>query len=635
MVTKSKLTKKEVGILDKIAEAVSANETQRKIHIVARLINDFIEGLQWKEWDIEKGIVKDIPIPRNKRRKKERVVSNFVYPLAKTQKAIVLHSMPKVTAIPESAEDIYDVLGAEMGVRIVEYIHRRLLMKKRANKFGDILFSYGGVVLHPFIEKDRKDKNVLNARFFPPTQFYPYPVGCDDVEDLLGAVWEREVSVDIMKAMYPEIDFIAQKKKEDYTGPAIGEANKEKKRMVTIRDDWRKPFYKDKGHFVRTWEDKIIDKEYIDEFPHDHGELPYILVNENDRTEGIFGFPSAKLILNRQVDFNKAESLLAELRKMIPKLLISYESKVNPKDMIDIMQTVIEFMGDTENARPSYTSIPQVSPALIQGASTIPQQAEHTMGLHQTVMRAETIGSIQSGVGIQSLEEQDLRRQLPLYNNLACGYEAFYGQGYKLIKQYYDPAKIKSILGDKGVFYYTAFKSIKLSPMTFEIEAKSIQPKSIAVEQERAVQAAQYGAIDFSNPKEKREFLKIILPDRMAERFAPDIREEKLAQAENIRMLAGEKVNVNPFDNDQIHIDEINTIIKNPIFDKFKNGSKEQMRVAAVFLAHRAMHDKRMQEKFNKMMKFKQQMEGVPGQGQGGAGQPPVMPTPGAGTGGM
>ena len=611
----TKLTKKEVGIIDNIKEAVAVNETQRKIHIIAKLINDFIEGLQWKEWDIEKGIVKDIPIPKDKRRKKERTVANFIYPLAKTQKAITLHAMPKITAIPESLEDIYDVLGAEIGVRIVEYIHRRLLMKKRANKFGDILFSYGGAVLHPFIEKDRNKKNKLNTRIFPPTQLYPYPAGCDNWEDVLGAVWEREVPMAIMQAMYPGVDFTADTHDEDHTGPAIPEKNKEKKKMVLIHDDWRKPFYKDKGHFVRTWNKKIIDKEHIDEFPYEHGEVPYILINENARTEGLFGYPSVQLVLNRQVDYNKAESLLAELRKMIPKLLVPWESKVNPKDMIDIMQTVIEFVA--EGGTPTYTAVQPVNPAIIEGSRNIPQQAEHTMGLHQTVMRAETIGSIQSGIGIQSLEEQDLRRQLPLYNNLACGYETFYGQGYNLIKQYYGSGQVKSILGDKGELYYTAFKSIKLSPMTFEIEAKTIQPRSEAVEQERAMQAAQYGAIDFSDRREKIEFFKIVLPNRMAERFAPEIREQKLAQAENIRMLKGEKVNVNAFDDDKIHIEEINTIIKNPLFNKLK---EEKVKIASAFLAHRAMHDKRMQAKIDKMMKMRQQMEGAPGQGQGQPG---------------
>lgn len=620
--TKAK-TKKHEKILAEVEEITSYNEIQLKLRTMATLINDFIENDQWKEFDARNNVIRNIIVPKKKRKRKERTVANIIFPLWKTYKALVLMSIPKVTASPVD-EDVLDNFAAEAGEIIVRYIERLLLMKRKRDYMCNILFSYGGVVSHPFIrEVGEKKRKVLDNKFFPPSQLFPYPHNATTWEDVIACDWQRMVPLDIVTADYPGFNFVGEDTKEELT-PAKQDQDQESKTkdMLCLHDFYKKPVGTDQGSFVRIANNQVIDDEFIDEYPYEHGDIPYMLMNENHLGQGIFGFPSLYLILSRQVDFNKAESLLAELRKIIPKLLIREESKIHPKQLYDITQTIIEYLG--EGGAPQFTGPPPVNQALVQGVQTIPAQAEHTVGLHQVTLRSESIGSLQSGVAIQSLQEQDTRRVFPLIYNLKNGYEEFYTQSYELIRQYYSVDQIKSILGDKGVLHYMAYKKIKLSPLTFEITTDSLYPKSKAADQERAVQAAQYGAINMEDPYQRRQYLSILLPD-MAEAFSKEVREEKLARWENTQMLAGKDVVPDDDDDDKIHTDVVNEIIKDPRFRELMTGKEKERQIAARFFAHRTLHSQRSKEKMEEVLKMQAKAQQMTG--QGGSGPMP----PGAG----
>jgi len=248
----------------------------------------------------------------------------------------------------------------------------------------------------------------------------------------------------------------------------------------------------------------------------------------------------------------------------------------------------------------------------------VARQMEHTACLHEVLLRGETVGSLQSGIPIQSLQQQDLTKQFPLSKSLKAGLEVMYTQGYELIRQWGEKDHILEILGDKGVLHYAAYKTIKLSPMTFEVDAESVHPRNKAVDVENAIQAAQYGAINFSDPKERMAFLELVAPN-IADKIKPTSFDEKMAQFENKQMLKGIKMIPNEHDDHPTHIKIIDEIMKDPRFALLKSQGKQGQKLWTIFEAHRDVHNKEYTRQMNEMMQMQAQAT-TRGQGGGNAG---------------
>ncbi len=587
-------------ILSRIKEATANTEVQERLHTQAQIINDYIKGNQWQQIHPINGNI--VEIPYDERNPKERTIDNFFYPLWRTYKSILLRTMPRFKAEPVG-KDVMDEVGTEIAEIIVDYNHRTLILGEGQDEMGasrlsrmiNILLSYGAVILHPYFDPFKKE---LDVRFISPDQIFVYPPGITEWRDALGIVWERVVPIEVIKRQYPDLD-LSTSNIPQHLQMKYDTANKN---LCVVKDYYERPYLNEKGLFIRTVNNIVVEDNYIEKYPYENGKLPFFICRENDVIDDLFGVPTLYLIVNRQLDHNKMESLITELAKRLPILLVRHDSKIDPKELVDTTRRVLEYLG--EGGAPQYTAPPPVSAALLNRNLTIPQRAEHTLGLHQVILRAETIGSLQSGVAIQSLQEQDMARIYPLTENIIRCYEAFHSFCYDVMREKYSTKKIKEILGEKGELYYTAFKEIELRPMNFRIMG-GFSPESKVIEQQQAIQAAQYGAINFTNEREIRAFLKLTVP-KIADEFTNEMKEEQLAHLENQRLLRGEKVVPGKYDKDEIHIEVIDEIIKHPLFSKLPEP------IQLGFMAHRRVHEDKILDKLNKMAEMSQRLQAPP-----------------------
>jgi len=601
-------------LLKVVDEVVKDNDRQRAMRNTAKTINDFIHGVQWQEYDIKTKAVQDIVAPTDPEEQRRRVIDNLIFPLWITKKAHIQHMMPKVSVTPESEEDIGDIWGVEFGEKFVDYIHRTQ-WRHSDGKIANILLSYG--TAFPYMTVTEKKK--LKTLILPPNQIFPYPGDAVEWKDVIGFAFERMVPLPVMKALYPDNDF-AITEVPDHLRPTERTRESIKTNSVHVIDYWQRPQGEDKGCFAVFANRKLVKydgyEKWLEKFPYDHEQLPTWPIKENDLSEGIFGFPVLELLLNQQVDHNKAMSILAELWDTMPQLLVPYESRIKPKEAINRRRRVMEYFRD--GGEPKWSNLPQTNVALLKAITDVPRQMEHTACLHEVLLRGETVGSLQSGIAIQSLQQQDLTKQFPLSKSLKAGLEVMYTQGYELIRQWGEKDHILEILGDKGVLHYAAYKTIKLSPMTFEVDAESVHPRNKAVDVENAIQAAQYGAINFSDPKERMAFLELVAPN-IADKIKPTSFDEKMAQFENKQMLKGIKMIPNEHDDHPTHIKIIDEIMKDPRFALLKSQGKQGQKLWTIFEAHRDVHNKEYTRQMNEMMQMQAQAT-TQGQGGGNAG---------------
>lgn len=611
------LTKREEEILKLVREATDDHDRQRKIRNTAKTINDFIQNDQWKDFNPKTKETIDYEIPQVVEEQRHRSTDNLIFPLWITKKSLIQRAMPKVQVKPQNRKDIGDIWGVQFGEIIVDYIYATQ-WKHMDEKIANLLLSHGTVFPHMTVTQDKKLKTIP----IPGNQIFPYPTDATDWKDVLAVAWERMVPLAIMKSDNPDIEF-TETEFPEHLMPTEKTRIVSKRKSVHVIDWWIRPHgKKEKGCFVRLANYQIVKfdgyEKWLNRYPYDHKQLPLFPIKENDLSDGIFGFPALELVLNQQVDHNKAISILAEIWDTIPMLLVPEGSKIKPKEAINRRRRVFEYYADA--GKPEYTTGPSTNMALVKAIGDKPRQIEHTMCLHEVLLRGESVGSLQSAVALQHLEEQDLAKQYPMSKGLKVGFENMYTQGYALIKQYYDSDEIVEILGDKGRLHKAAYDKIDLSPMTFEVDAESVHPRNRAVDVQNAIQAAQYKAIDYNNPRERMAFLELVAPN-LADSIKPGSLDEEMAHYENKMMLEGEKMVPHDFDNHAAHIPIHDELIKDPRFELLKKRGKKEQELWSRIKAHQDVHGKEYEKQQMKMLEMQAQIQAQMGgpQNQGGA----------------
>lgn len=582
---------KKEELVKRIRDATANDTAAKKMRVQARVINDYIKGKQWQEYNEVTGVAGNIPVPENPKDRIDRQTDNIIFPMWRTYKSMLLRSMPVITAKPQNTEDVHDTLAVEMAETLVEYNHRVLIKSGTTpSDLANIMLSYGSVFLHPYWDSGRK---VVDRKFMPPSQIFVWPPEANTWDNVLGVTWQRAVPLEVAKLMYPGKDF-----KEDEIPEHLWVVNTDVKATdlknhVLMNTYYQRPFGKDPGCYISTGNNIVLEEEYIDHFPYKHGRIPYIKMDDIDMGDSLFGIPCFKLILGKQLSHNKIESLIMEMAKILPQLLIPDECKVDPNQVISTMTRVFEYY--SQYGSPGYSQPPPPNLMLMKKSAEDPQQAEHTLGLHGVTLRAETIGSLQSGYALERLQETDMGRMLPTNLNQKAAYEEFHTQVYEIQRTKAEKKDIIALLGDKAELYYDAYKRTKLKPMNFTIEANSLFPESEAIKKENMSRALQYGAINTADPRERRVALQVLVP-KLAKKIDPDIREEERQRAENILILKGEKIDVKRWDKDEVHIPVLNEIIHDMNFEKLDDNIK------AAALAHLDQHEKRQQDRNAKMM---------------------------------
>ena len=274
--------------------------------------------------------------------------------------------------------------------------------------------------------------------------------------------------------------------------------------------------------------------------------------------------------------------------------------------MLQLVNAFLEYVGQAGAAiQPNWSSPPMTSPQLAAEVATTPQEVEHTSGFHGVTLRGETIGSVQSGIGIRSLQEKDELRLIPALESFRLGLVETFDQLYCLVRQYYEKSQIDAILGEMGELDILAMASIKEMPMKFRIQETTFSPFSAVARQQMITQVLQTGIFPIQDPRTRRKIMDYIDP-AMAEDFDMTTNEERRARAENVRLLKLETVQIMNDDDDAVHIEALNLVIKDIRFIKL------DMRIQRGFLAHKQQHLDQGMAKFMRAQQMAQAAQQSP-----------------------
>jgi len=613
-------------VLSRIQEITSERSKQQEMRNTATKISEFIANNQWIFLDDE-GRVKDIPRDESYRKRhrkyRNRETVNIIFPLWKTFLAYLIKTTPQFKAQPQLPEDVADEIGAGVATVITSYMYEELVIKNLAQEIYGYLLQYGTTILHP---RYNKVNGLIEMIPIPPSQIFVYPRGATSWRNVRGVCWERNVPVDLVKSKYPK----EAKDLKGSSGSNLSSLAPERQRHESqenssiLRDYWELPSEEHKGLMYVTADDKIM--WHTDKYPYQNKDdkrreyvLPFFRLFDNWLPGSLWGFPTLNIALPRQQSLNIGKSKLADLISIFPKLVVDNVSNILLERMLDPDQTYIEFnsMGGRVK-EPHFTSPALPSPALIREITEIPQEVEHSLGQHEVMVRARAPSSVHSGTAIESLKETDASRMTPTLECVRLGLTEAMNYVYFLVKDRYSRAKIKNILGEMGELDIMAFYDTPLKPMNFTIEPTTFSPFAKRTRQTQVQNLLTQGLFPKDDPRAIREILNYFEPE-LAEKLDPDIKEMKLQRMENYRMLQGEKIEVNDDDKDEIHLEQMDRIVKNIRFTEWQKNNKKK---AENILAHKATHKKNNQRKAKEAMEMMKQAnmagKGVPMTGQGG-----------------
>ena len=596
-------TQKE-EILRTIKDISQDSTVQQRLHNNAAINGEFIKGNQWVYIDTYNNI-RDIPYDMNYynkyRKHRPREVVNIIYPIWRTYKSYLIKAHPKMMARPEDPQDVGDVIGARIATKVMEYLYERLVVRKKADQIYNYQTIYCTVFLHPFYNTESKQ---CDLRVIPPEQLYPFPSDARDWNEVKAVVYKRALPTELLELSYPDKSFNSDAGEDTMSFPEFSASliPSHKPALTTVMDYWELPTEQTPGCFVRASEKEVL--EYVPKFPyqnqHISGEhrLPFIPIYDNKSFDSVFGFPTIGLAIKRQMAYNMGKSRLAQMREIMPKLLIDVNSKIRGNDIFDDDTTLIEYQGALSATPPMYIFPAAENNILAQDVFGMPQEIEHTTGFHDVLLRAESIGSIQSGVGLEHLSSKDEMRLSPALESLRLGLIETFEQLYALVRQYYGTKQVKEILGEMGEIDIITFKQLKMNPMTFVVEDTSFTPFSQEYRRRIALELAKIGAWDLHDPNSRRRFYEYLDPN-LALSLDITSREEQLAKIENKRMLTGESVPINPDDKDDIHLDVLNVIMKDFRFRDLDEAVQGAFNVHAQ--AHRTQGMQKMKETMQMM----------------------------------
>lgn len=614
-------------VIERIIDITKNTTRQQEIHRSAVKVHEFIKGNQWitvSEVGHITEIMRDEEYYREHRKYRPREINNLIFPIYKMFMAYLIKAKPQISAIPESSEDVMDIIAARIASKVAEYHYRANLSDENAMELFNTVLKSGTAYQHWFLNPEIYEADSV---IVPPWQIHFYPKGAKKWQNVRGICWRRRMATSVLQAMNPSVEIISDGHSKDFKHLTSFDTEADVDEPMTTLDDYFElPNKSSTGCHARVasqttflWGPRPYDAKLFDR----KGKrlLPFVRFYENFLSDELYGFSLLGMLLARQESHNEDKSTLKLMGSIIPKLFVDLDTGIDADKVINNETEVIEYHGRRGN-KPEFGSPQIVSPALVKNMMDAPSEMEHTASMHESILRAKPPGSIQSGYGIERLQSKDELKLASPIEWIRIGYIRSIEMAHQLAYRYGE-AKLKSILGEMGEIDILWFKDIKLKPMYFNIEETTFSPLAQDAQRYKITNALQYGLINIADPRERRTALKYY--DRnLALDFDTLVQEERLQKYENSLMLQGEDVDINPDDKDDVHLEILAVIMKDIRYRTFKQKTKDR------FYAHWLLHKKAMQKKTADQIKFMQQIaQGRPQEpgaqaGPGGPGPGPA-----------
>lgn len=536
--------------------------------------------------------------------------------------AKVVKERPRAFVIPASGDD-EDLSAARAGEAIYEHSYRTLNVKRIMRRASFWTITTGTAFIKDWWDNSVKDgENVGKMQVECVTPFHllvpdlteeeleyqPYIIH----EMSKSPEWIKEkFNHDIQPNSFSSGDMLEQK---FLSAVGVQEHGKE---YVSVREIWIKPCGKfPRGAHILWAGDTILSK--TEGWVFQHGEYPFTKINHIP-TGRFYGDSVIIDLIPIQKEFNRTRSQLIESKNRMAKpQLVAARGSIDPNKVTSEPGLVIFYTPGFNPPQPlPLTAIPNYVP---QELDRCLADMDDISSQHE-VSRGQTPPGVTAATAISYLTEQDETKLAFTIESIEEAHEKLGRHFLHHAQQFWNSGRAVRVVGENGSFDVEVFRGSDLrGNADLKIEAGSAMPQSRAAKQAFITEIGKMGWI---TPDKALKYLDMAETNRMFEELSIDIRQQ---ERENLRLMRGEEVPVNDWDNDEVHLATLDNFRKKQQFEHLPDNVKE------FFHQHAMLHQQRLAIRQGTPILPGEPVPPPPGDGSSG---PPPPPGGGGGPGGM
>jgi hypothetical protein len=524
------------------------------------------------------------------------LTDNRIIGIVRTELAKMTKQKPAWQVVPVTAEDA-DLQAGMTGEKVLDYLWRHLHMR---NKLIDVLLwsrttgagfwkiywdsaqgqkvnivadQEGSPVMHAETGAPMKPEDFaeglpeglqpktiatgdVQIETVNPFEFYPDPIPTE-LEDCEWCIQVAVKSPEWVKQHFgqevePDTD-VAPGPAESRLFPSFQMGGTSGYKGVKVHEYWCKPNSQHPEGKRAVWaRGKLLLEE-----ANPYKCLPYIMFKGIPVPGRFWPTSTVEQLRGPQTELNKAKSQVTENAQRLgnPALLASKQANIQyqgtPGERIDFDDT-------TQNAIPSYLQAPQLPQYVIQQQDRAEASMQDISGQHE-VSNAQVPAGVKAASAINLLQEADDTRLGPAIYDMEEALGESGSRLLKLVAQYWTDQRTILIAGEDHAWDVTLFRGAALKENTHvEVQAGSAFPQSKAAKQ-AAIESTLQLALQYSqqslNPRDLRKVLRDYQAGGLERLFGDLTDDEAQVNRENQQLAQGAMLNINPYDNTQVHID--------------------------------------------------------------------------------
>lgn len=341
-----------------------------------------------------------------------------------------------------------------------------------------------------------------------------------------------------------------------------------------------------KGGLILVVGDQLLD--IVEEFPYSHGQFPFVKF-DHVQTGQYYADSVITDIIPLQREYNRTRSQITEAKNMMarPKL-------IGPKGAIDPNKITSEpgqyipvELGMQDMVKP--LSMSQLPSYVENEIVRIQQDMDDISGQHE-ISRGNVPTQVTAATAISYLQEQDDTIISGTISSVEEGMAKLGNQMLTFVENFWDTDRLIKVAGKDESFNIMYLKGSSLKGNTdVRVEAGSALPSSKAAKQALLTDLFKMGVFG-DDPGKFLQVMDLRGVEKVIEDYRVDINQ---AQRENMKMAQGVPVEINDFDNNEIHLDEHDRYCKSQEYELLSPEIKE------VITKHRQMHQQALQVNAN------------------------------------
>ena len=512
-----------------------------------------------------------------------RLITNKIRAIIRKEHAQLTKENPEPYVIPATSDDD-DVAAARAAETIFEFLWKDLHVRRKMRQTVWWMCLTGTGFMKDWVNPLEVDSSgqpgKLEVDMITPFHLY---VPLLDEQEIENQPWITQVMA--KSTDWVEKTYGVKVEPDTKSGPsildqkylsALGLQNVSGIESVVVKEMWIKPCsqFPEGGQII--WSGNNTPLMIKEGWPYNHKQYPFTKI-QHIPTGRFYGESVITDLIPLQKEYNRTRSQVIEAKNRMAKpQLIAPKGSVDPNKITTEPGLIIFY---TPGYTPPTPLKMEPIPAYVMDDMNRCVTDMADIAFQHEVSKAQTPPGVTAATAISYLQEQD---DTALADSVTSIEEAVERVGSHLlenVQQFWVLERTVRIVGMDGQYESYVLSQADIAGNTdLSIQAGSAMPRSRAAKQAFITQLGQMGWI---TPDRALRYMDMAETGRLYEELQIDVRQ---AQRENLRMLAGEQVAVNTWDEHTQHVMEHNNERKK---QKFENSSDQ---VKQLFEQHVQMH---------------------------------------------